>query len=91
MTKEEFATIMKQFRERRKLTQEEAAADLGVSVRTLQNWEIARNMPNGYGLQAILRTLEAPAESRRPRLRPEKKTEAAEPVHVTGSLETHLL
>ena len=90
MTKEQFAIIMKQFRERREFTQEQAAADLGVSVRTLQNWEIARNMPNGYGLQAILRTLEASAVTREPRSKI-KRTLPVESVHVTGSLETHLL
>ena len=88
MTKEQFAIIMKQFRERREFTQEQAAADLGVSVRTLQNWEIARNMPNGYGLQDILRTLEAPAREPRSKI---KRTVPVESVHVTGSLETHLL
>ena len=82
---------MKQFRERQKFTQEEAASNLGISVRTLQNWEIARNMPNGYGLQAILKALDAPAVSRKSRPRAPKQIEADEPVHVTGSLETHLL
>jgi DNA-binding transcriptional regulator YiaG len=57
MTRKKFATTLKDYRERRRFTQEEAATKLGVSVRTLQNWEIARNMPRGFGLSALLRVL----------------------------------
>ena len=32
-------------------------AKLGISVRTLQNWEIARNMPRGFGLGALLKVI----------------------------------
>jgi DNA-binding transcriptional regulator YiaG len=32
---------------------------LGISVRTLQNWEIARNMPRGFGLQALVKMISA--------------------------------
>lgn len=57
MTRKKFANILKDYRDRRRFTQEEAAAKLGVSVRTLQNWEIARNMPRGFGLSALLRVV----------------------------------
>ena len=57
MTRKKFATTLKHYRERRRFTQEEAATKLGVSVRTLQNWEIARNMPRGFGLSALLRVI----------------------------------
>ena len=50
--------LLKDYRERRRFTQEDAAMHLGVSVRTLQNWEIARNMPRGFGLRALVATLE---------------------------------
>jgi DNA-binding transcriptional regulator YiaG len=56
-TRKKFAKILKDYRERRRFTQEEAAAKLGVSVRTLQNWEIARNMPRGFGLAALLKVI----------------------------------
>jgi transcriptional regulator with XRE-family HTH domain len=55
--RKQFAKLLKDYRERRRYTQEEAAAKLGVSVRTLQNWEIARNMPRGFGHTALLKIL----------------------------------
>ncbi len=58
ITPEQFSRILKDYRERHQLTQNEAAAKLGVSVRTLQNWEIARNMPRGFGLRALVGALE---------------------------------
>jgi DNA-binding transcriptional regulator YiaG len=57
VTRKKFAKILKDYRERRRFTQEQAAAKLGVSVRTLQNWEIARNMPRGFGLAALLKVI----------------------------------
>jgi DNA-binding transcriptional regulator YiaG len=56
--RKKFAKLLKDYRERRKFTQEDAAKHLGVSVRTLQNWEIARNAPRGFGLRALVTTLE---------------------------------
>jgi len=57
MTREEFQKTIQRWRVKKGFTQQDAADHLGISVRTLQNWEIARNMPNGYGLKAILRVL----------------------------------
>lgn len=54
MTREFFAKKLQAWRERRSFTQHDAAKNLGISVRTLQNWEIARNMPRGFGLNALL-------------------------------------
>jgi DNA-binding XRE family transcriptional regulator len=47
VTRKKLAKLLKDYRERRRFTQEDAAKHLGVSLRTLQNWEIARNMPRG--------------------------------------------
>jgi DNA-binding transcriptional regulator YiaG len=58
VTRKKFAKLLKDYRERRKITQEDAAKHLDVSVRTLQNWEIARNMPRGFGLRALVAALE---------------------------------
>ncbi len=58
ITSEQFARLLKDYRERYQLTQNEAAAKLGISVCTLQNWEIARNMPRGFGLRALVEVLE---------------------------------
>jgi DNA-binding transcriptional regulator YiaG len=58
MKSENFAKKLKSWRERRAFTQHDAAKSLGISVRTLQNWEIARNMPRGFGLKALLLVIE---------------------------------
>ena len=57
MTREEFQRTLQHWRAKNGFTQQGAAAHLGVSVRTLQNWEIARNMPQSYGLKAILQVI----------------------------------
>ena len=57
VTRKKFAATLKDYRERRRFTQEDAAKHLGVSLRTLQNWEIARNMPRGFGLTALLKVI----------------------------------
>ena len=53
-----FRKLLKNWRERKSFTQFDAAKHLGVSLRTLQNWEIARNMPRGFGLNALLLLIE---------------------------------
>ncbi|PAY99860.1 MAG: hypothetical protein CAK90_08265, partial [Spartobacteria bacterium AMD-G4] len=45
------------WREAKGFTQQDAAKHLDVSLRTLQNWEIARNMPRGFGLKALVELL----------------------------------
>ena len=57
MTRKQFTKTLKAWRERRGFTKAEAAKHLGISVRTLQNWEIARNMPRGFGLNALLKAI----------------------------------
>ena len=57
MTKDEFKQAIQHWRAAKGYTQQEAADRLGISVRTLQNWEIARNMPKGYGINALLKTI----------------------------------
>ena len=54
MTRKEFQRTIQRWRVKNGFTQQDAADHLGISIRTLQNWEIARNMPNGYGLKALL-------------------------------------
>jgi DNA-binding XRE family transcriptional regulator len=46
--KEKFAKELKAWRARKKFSQSEAAAHLGIPIDTLQNWEIAGTMPQGY-------------------------------------------
>ena len=45
-------------------TQQEAADRLGVSRRSLENWEQERAMPQGFGLSAMLKIIQAPKERR---------------------------
>jgi DNA-binding transcriptional regulator YiaG len=52
--KVDFAAKLKKWRERRGLSQPQAAKELGVNINTLQNWEIARTMPRGIGLTGLL-------------------------------------
>ena len=54
MTHREFAKTLLAWRERNDYTQQQAAAQLGVSRRSLENWEQERAMPQGFGLTAML-------------------------------------
>jgi len=65
MTRKEFQRTIQRWRAKNGFTQQGAAAHLGVSVRTLQNWEIARNMPQSYGLKAILVEIGGKKDARR--------------------------
>ena len=47
-------TLLRSYRKRHKLSQSDLARELNISVRTLQNWEIGRNEPKGYGKIALL-------------------------------------
>jgi len=52
-----FRKLLKRWREAKGFTQQHAAKHLSVSLRTLQNWEIARNMPRGVGRKALVELL----------------------------------
>ncbi len=52
-----FRKTIKDWRERKGFTQADAAEKLGISIRTLQNWEDALNMPREYGLNALVKAL----------------------------------
>ena len=54
-TKRAFRALLKRWRDAKGMSQAEAAKQLGVPVRTLQNWEIARTTPQG-ALHDLLRT-----------------------------------
>jgi DNA-binding transcriptional regulator YiaG len=49
-----FAQLLRQWRERHGYSQRDAAEQLKVSKRSLENWEQERAMPQGFGLQAML-------------------------------------
>ena len=54
MTHKQFAGTLVAWREQNDYTQQDAADRLGVSRRSLENWEQERAMPQGFGLKAIL-------------------------------------
>ena len=49
-----FAQLLRKWRERNGYSQRDAAVELKVSKRSLENWEQERAMPQGFGLQAML-------------------------------------
>lgn len=65
MKHKQFAKTLVAWREQNDYTQQEAADRLGVSRRSLENWEQERAMPQGFGLAAMLKIVggaKAPAK-----------------------------
>lgn len=57
MKHKQFAKTLVAWREQNDYTQQEAADRLGVSRRSLENWEQERAMPQGFGLAAMLKVI----------------------------------
>jgi len=57
-SKREFMDALKAWRARLDLSQPQAAKRLGVPLKTLQNWEIARTKPQGFADTAIRRVID---------------------------------
>ena len=57
MKHKKFARKLRDWREQNDYTQQEAADRLGVSRRSLENWEQERAMPQGFGLKAMLKLI----------------------------------
>ena len=55
-----FAKALVAWRDRNNYTQQEAADKLGVSRRSLENWEQERAMPQGFGLGAMMNIIGGP-------------------------------
>lgn len=66
MTHKQFAAALVAWRERNEYTQKGAAQMLGVSKRSLENWEQERAMPQGFGLKAMLDFIEGPKATAKP-------------------------
>ena len=58
MTHRDFAKTLVTWRERNNYTQRTAADMLGVSKRSLENWEQERAMPQGFGFKAMLKYID---------------------------------
>ena len=63
MKHKKFAKTLVAWREQNDYTQQEAADRLGVSRRSLENWEQERAMPQGFGLKAMLKYLDGPPKA----------------------------
>lgn len=53
----QFAKALQDWRESNDYTQQGAADKLGVSRRSLENWEQERAMPQGFGLAAMMKII----------------------------------
>ena len=65
MKHKQFARTLVAWRKANDYTQQEAADRLGVSRRSLENWEQERAMPQGFGLSAMLMIIGEPEAKRR--------------------------
>ena len=54
VTARQLARLLREWRERNEYSQRGASDFLGISKRTLENWEQERAMPQGFALQALL-------------------------------------
>ena len=69
MKHKKFAKTLVAWREKNDYTQQEAADRLGVSRRSLENWEQRRAMPQGFGLGAMLQIIQGTKPKRVVKLR----------------------
>ena len=58
VTPRKFARALQEWRERKAFSQRDAAEFLGISKRTLENWEQERATPRGYAVVALIRLIE---------------------------------
>ncbi len=56
-SKREFMEALKGWRSDNGFSQSQAAERLGVPLKTLQNWEIARTKPQGFAESALLKIM----------------------------------
>ena len=54
VTARQLAKLLREWRDRNEHSQSGASDFLGISKRTLENWEQERAMPQGFALQALL-------------------------------------
>ncbi len=55
VTPRKFARALQEWRERKSFSQRDSAEFLGISKRTLENWEQERATPRGYAVVALMR------------------------------------
>jgi DNA-binding transcriptional regulator YiaG len=64
VTPQKFARALQEWRERKSFSQRDAAAFLGISKRTLENWEQERATPRGYAVVALMKLIGVTAAKR---------------------------
>ena len=60
ITPGKFARMLQEWRDRKGYSQRDAANALGISKRTLENWEQERATPRGYAIQMLLKLISLP-------------------------------
>jgi len=73
MTHRDFAKTLVAWRDMNNYTQRTAADMLGVSKRSLENWEQERAMPQGFGLKAMLKLIAGKKAEANPQPRKKRK------------------
>ena len=61
ITPRKFARMLQEWRGRKGYSQRDASEALGISKRTLENWEQERATPRGYAIQMLLKLMQTPA------------------------------
>jgi len=60
ITPRKFARLLREWRERKGYSQRDASDALGISKRTIENWEQERATPRGYAIQMLLKLISLP-------------------------------
>lgn len=63
ITPRKFARMLQDWRQCKEFSQRDAADTLGISKRTLENWEQARATPRGYAIRMLLKLIQRPGPS----------------------------
>jgi DNA-binding transcriptional regulator YiaG len=61
-SKEFFDANLRAWREREDISQSKASPLLGITINTMQNWEIARTKPNSFTETALSAIVDAPPQ-----------------------------
>ena len=79
VTPRKFARALQEWRERKAFSQRDAAKFLGISKRTLENWEQERATPRGYAVVALLQLIDSPAQ-----IQPSTHRKTRLPLHLVA-------
>ena len=66
MAQRTFAQVVRAWRRKRRLARVDAARELAVPLRTLEDWEYGKRTPRGIARQLIINRLKSPPAHRHP-------------------------